>query len=168
LFNLIIPFLGSIGRTDLRGPLMATLLWSPPLLALLVMFIDKPSPFRNWAVWLLIVLLYPTLALYHDAVVLIDYVADGKPPTVWVTLLLNATLLPATVLCGGKMLPRRCPGCRRWTSIPLMQLLKKDKRTANTRWCDWCGGEFWKDQERNWRVERRKTWWAAQNEHRST
>jgi len=160
----IIPFLGSIGRTDLRGPLMATLLWSPPLLALLVMFIDKPSPFRNWAVWFLIVLVYPALALYHDAGVLIDYVANGRPPTLWATLLFNAALLPATVFYGGKMVPRRCPGCRRWTSIPLMQLFKKDKRTSNTRWCDSCGREFWKDRGGNWRDERRKTWWSATNE----
>jgi hypothetical protein len=164
LFGEIIPFLSRIGQTGTRGVLTATLLLSPPLLALLVVFIDRAGPLRNWAVLFLFVLLYPSLALYHDVVVVIDYVADGRLPTLWATLLLNATLLPVSVMYGRKMVPRPCPGCRRRTLIPLMRLFKKDKRSSNTCWCASCGGKFWKDRGGNWCVERRKTWLDAQKE----
>jgi len=163
-WNVIIPFLVRTGETGVRGALMAILLLSPPLIALLVIFIDREGPLRNWAVLFLLVLLYPAVALNHDAVVLFEYLAYGRTPALWPTLLLNLSLLPASVLCGRKMVPRSCPSCGRHTLVPLMRLLKKEKRSANTRWCASCGGQFWKDAEGNWRVERRKTWWDARNE----
>jgi hypothetical protein len=166
LSGAINPVLERTGQSGTHGALVAKLLLSPCLLALLVLVIDRAGPVKNWAVLFLLVLMYPALALYHDLTALIDYVANGRSPTLWATLVLNATLLPASVLYGGKMMPRSCPGCRRRTLIPLMQLFKKDKRTANTRWCASCGGKYWKGQDGNWHVEKRRTWLDAQDEAR--
>ncbi len=139
--------------------MLISVLVSFPLLALLEeVAIDRAGPVKNWSVSFLLYLLYPAFALNHDAVALGDYLVSGKPPAFWTTLLLNATLIPVSILSFVKMVPKPCPGCQKRALIPLMRLFMKDRRTTNTRWCASCGGKFWKDQEGNWRVERRKTW----------
>jgi hypothetical protein len=164
LFSVILPVLERMGQTGTRGALLGALLLSPPLLAFLVVLIDRDGPIKNWAVLFLLLLLYPALALYHDVTVTVDYVANGRVPSLWATLLLNATFLPATVLYGVKLMPRQCPGCRRRTLIPLRQLFKTDPRTATTGWCASCGGKYWRDAQGNWNPERRKTWLDAQDQ----
>jgi hypothetical protein len=158
IFKVVIPFLARTPFNDSRHALIISLLVSPPLLALLEALIDREGPVKNWTVGFLLCMFQPALALNHDAVVVAEYLASGKPPVLWATLLLNATLIPASVIYLRKMVPRVCPGCQKRTLIPLMRLLMKDGRTTNTCWCASCGGKYWKDREGHWRVERRKTW----------
>ncbi len=138
--------------------MLVALLFSPPLLTVLVTFIERPGPMRNWAVSLLLGLFFPALLLNHDFSVLFAYLESGKRPTLWATLLLNAVILPTSLPYVVRMIPRPCPSCRRRTLVPLLRVFKKDKRTGNTCWCASCGAKHWKDREGNWRVERRKTW----------
>ena len=164
LFKAVIPLLeGTLGKGT-PSVLLISGLVSFPLLALLEVVIDRAGPLRNWSVSFLLHLLYPALALNHDAVALGDYLASGKPPAFWTTILLNATLIPVSIASFVKMVPKPCPGCGKRSLIPLMRLFMKDLRTTNTRWCASCGGKFWKDQEGNWRVERRKTWLDRETE----
>jgi hypothetical protein len=164
LFRVIIPLLVSVGQMKLGGLLLATLALSPPLLALLVAFLERPGPVKNWALSLLLCLFFPMLVLNHDLTVVHDYLVSGKQPTLWATLLINIVILTNTLPYAGRMVPRPCPNCRRRTLVPLLRLLKKDKRTANTCWCASCGGKFWKDRQGVWRVERRTTWLDASRE----
>ena len=134
---------------------------APPLLALLVAAFDRDGPIKNWAALILLVMLYPALAIYHDVYVAADYFTSGRAPTYWATFLLNATLVPAAFVHGRRMIPLCCPSCHKRRFIPLTRLFKNDRRITDTRWCASCGGLFWKDSEGQWRVERRKTWLDA-------
>jgi hypothetical protein len=164
LFKVIIPLIKYAGYTR-TGPIaLAALLLSPPLLALLVAIIERPGPLKNWALSLLLCLFFPLLVLNHDVAVVHDYLVSGRRPTLWATILINAVILINTLPYAGRMVPRPCPSCRRRTLVPLLRLVKKDKRTAKTCWCASCGGTFWKDREGVWRPERRKTWLDAQEE----
>jgi hypothetical protein len=158
LFKVIIPLVKQAGYTRIGPLVLAALVASPPLLALLVAMIERPGPLKNWALSLLICLFFPFLALNHDVVVVRDYIVSGRRPTVWATLLINAVILTSTLPYVRRMVPRPCPKCSRRTLVPLLRLFKKDKRTAKTCWCASCGAMFWKDREGTWRLERRRTW----------
>jgi hypothetical protein len=158
LFKMLISALEVTGHQGAWNLLIATLLVSPPLLALLVVIIGRAGPMKNWSVSFLIFLFWPAVVLNHDRVALLDYVRYGRYPMFWGTLLLNAVLVAYTLVYVGRMAPRTCPGCQRRTLIPLMRLFKKDRRSSNTYWCASCGGKYRKDQEGNWRGERRETW----------
>ncbi|MFO0952493.1 MAG: hypothetical protein U0835_15375 [Isosphaeraceae bacterium] len=158
LFGSVIPFLKRIYEPGWAGALLTGVLCSPPLLAMLVVLLDEPGPAKNWAVFLLMALIYPAIALNHDAAVLIDFVSRGQTPMLWGTLLINLAFLPAPVFVLADLAPRTCPNCGKRRLIPLLRLLKRDPRTSNTRWCSSCGGVYWRDRTGGWRVERRKTW----------
>jgi hypothetical protein len=158
LFKVIIPLVRYAGYHRIGPVVIAGLLFTPPLLALLVAFIERPGPLKNWAISLLLCLYFPVLVLNHDIVVVRAYLASGTHPSVWATFLINAVILTGTLPYLGRMVPRPCPTCRRRTLVPLLRLSKTDKRTAKTCWCASCGAKFWKDREGNWRVERRTTW----------
>ena len=164
LFKIVIPALELTGHRGVWNLLMPTLLVSPPLLAFLVVIIGRAGPMKNWCVSFLLFLFYPAVVLNHDRIAVLDYVRDGRPPTVWVTLLLNSMIAIFTLWYVGKMAPRLCPGCHRRRLIPLMQLSKTEDRSSNTCWCASCGGKYWKDREGNWRVERRTTWFDRRKE----
>jgi hypothetical protein len=158
LLRVIVPGLRALSPAGTWHIGLATLLVSLPLLASLVVAFDRPGPLKNWAVSFLIFLLYPAIALNHDLAALSDYLARGTRPALWTTLLLNLAIIPPSVFYARRLVPRACPGCRRRTLIPLMRLFKEEERSAKTCWCASCGGKYWKDQEGNWRVERRRTW----------
>lgn len=158
LFKVLIPLIERVGSPKIGGVVLGVLLLSPPLLALLVAFIERAGPLKNWAVTLLSCLFFPAMVLNHDCAVLFAYLESGQRPTLWPTLLVNAVILTMALPYVGKMIPRPCPSCRRRTLVPLMRIFKKDKRTAKTCWCASCGAKYWKDQEGNWRIEKRKTW----------
>lgn len=158
LFRVIIPISQLGGSTSIGRAVLVALLFSPPLLTVLVTFIERPGPLRNWAVSLLLCLFFPALLLNHDVTVLIAYLESGQRPTLWATLLVNAVILPISLPYVARMIPRACPSCGWRTLVPLLRVFKKDKRTAKTCWCASCGAKYWKDQEGNWRLERRTTW----------
>ncbi len=158
LFKVIIPIANLAGPASIGHTVLVVLLCSPPLLTVLVAFIERPGPLRNWAVSLLICLFFPALLLNHDCTVLFAYLKSGQRPTLWATLLLNAVILTNSLPYICKMRPRPCPSCGWRTLVPLMRLFKKDKRTAKTCWCASCGAQHWMDPEGNWQLERRKTW----------
>jgi hypothetical protein len=162
LFKVVIPLIKFAGYTRTGSIVLAALLVSPPLMALLVALIERPGPLKNWALSLLLCLFFPLLVLNHDIAVAHDYLVSGRWPTLWATFLINLVILANTLPYAGRMVPRPCPTCRRRTLVPLLRLYKQDKRTAKTCWCASCGGKFWKDREGTWRVERRKTWHDAQ------
>jgi hypothetical protein len=158
LFQVIIPPLKISGHQSAWSLLMPTLMISPPLLALLVVIVGRAGPIKNWCVSLLMFLFYPALVLNHDRIALLDYMREGRLPSLWMTLLLNAILAIFTLKFVVKMTPRTCPDCQKRTVIPLMRLFKNEQRSSNTSWCASCGGKYWKDQEGNWRAEQRTTW----------
>ena len=77
LFYGVIPCLEGSPLKGTRSVWLISLLVSPPLLALLVVVLDRAGPVKNWAVALLLYLLYPAIALNHDAVVLGNYLSGG-------------------------------------------------------------------------------------------
>src|SRR5258708_2453439 len=85
LFKVIIPALRMTGHQRAWSFLTPTLLVSPPLLALLVVIIGRAGPMKNWSVSFLIFLFFPALVLNHDRVALLDYVREGRLPSLWVT-----------------------------------------------------------------------------------
>jgi hypothetical protein len=158
LFRVVIPLVEHAGYMHVGPIALASLLLTPPLLALLVACFERPGPIKNWAVTLLLCLFLPVLLLNHDFVVVHDYLVNGKRPTVWATVLMNVVILTSTLPYVSRLVPRRCPSCTQRALVPLLRLFKRDKRTANTRWCASCGGKLWRDREGTWRVERRSTW----------
>jgi hypothetical protein len=158
LFNVILPALAAAGQHGAREVVVPVLLISPPLLALLVMIVERSGALKNWCVLLLNVLFFPAVVLNHDCAALLAYMRHGKPPVLWVTVVLNVVVFAYLLKYGARLLPRRCPGCRRLSLIPLIRLFQQEKRSANTSWCASCGGKFWKDRDGTWRPERRSTW----------
>src|SRR5262245_21937963 len=77
LFEVIIPLLGFAGYRRIGPTALWSLLLTPPLLALLVAFFERPGPIKNWAVSLLLCLFFPMLVLNHDVVVVHDYLVSG-------------------------------------------------------------------------------------------
>jgi hypothetical protein len=158
LLKIILPLIRYAGYTRTGPTVFALVLSSPPLLALLVAMIERPGPLKNWAMSLLLCLFFPALVFYHDVAAVHDYLAYGRRPTLWATLLINTVILTNSLPYVARMVPRPCPNCRRRTLVPLLGMFKRDKRTAKTCWCASCGAKFWKDREGEWRPERRKTW----------
>jgi hypothetical protein len=158
LFLLLIPFFERNGQLGTQDVVRATLMVSPPLLALLVLAIESTGPVKNWTVSILLFLFYPSLLLNHDYNVLLNIMKYGRPPWLWVTLLINAVVATYALVYARRLAPRTCPGCQRRTLVPLMRLFKDEKRSSNTFWCASCGAKFWKDNEGKWRIEKRTTW----------
>jgi len=154
----IIPFLERTGQLRTWDVLLSTLLISPPILALLVVLIERTGPLKNWTVSFLVFFFFPALVLNHDCRVLLNYVKSGSHPMLGATLLFNAVAIAYALAYAVKIVPRPCPGCQRRTLLPLMQLFRKEVRSSRTYWCASCGAKFWKDANRNWRPEKRKTW----------
>jgi hypothetical protein len=161
LFYIVLPALAVAGRHGPRNVLVPVVLITPPLAALLVMIFERAGPLKNWCVLFLNVLFFPAVVLNHDCVALLTYLHRGRPPVLWVTVVLNVAAFAYLLKYSGRILPRRCPGCRRWTLIPLIRLFKQENRSVKTSWCASCGGKFWKDHEGVWRPERRTTWLDA-------
>jgi hypothetical protein len=158
LLKLIIPFIMSTGHATAASIVLRALAASPPLLVFIVALVEHPGALKNWCLSLLLVLFFPALVLNHDFAVLYDYLQSGKLPTLWATALINGVVFGYSLPFVVKMFPRRCPSCRRRSLVPLLRIFMKDPRSANTRWCATCGGQYWRDREGLWRKERRKTW----------
>ncbi len=158
LFRGIIPTVETVAHQSAWDFWVFTLLLSAPLLALLVVVFERTSPVKNWSVSFLLFLFFPALILNHDCIVLVEFVREGKSPTLWATLLLNAMGVGFTLVYASRMVPRPCPGCQRRALIRLMRLFTNEERSANTFWCASCGGKYWKDSTGTWRSERRRTW----------
>jgi hypothetical protein len=158
LLKFVIPIVTIAGHRTGWSAVTPILLISPPLLALLVMIIERPGPLKNWCVSFLNLLFFPALVLNHDVQSLLDYVHRGTAPALLPMLVLNGMVFAYVLVYRGRLVPNRCPACQRRALIPLMRLFKNEKRSSNTCWCASCGGKFWKDKEGAWRPERRKTW----------
>jgi hypothetical protein len=161
LVEAVIPVFDALGQVLGWNVPVATLLVSFPLLAFLVMLLERPGPVKNWAVRLLLFLFYPAFALNHDYVAIVDYVKTGHLPSLWATLILNAMIVVCSVNFLRRMVPKVCPSCRRPTLFLLIKLLESEARSSNTFWCASCGKKVWKDKEGTWQPERRQTWLDA-------
>ena len=168
LFKGILPLIKLVGITTMGSVALGALVLSPIVLALLVGLIERPGALKNWVLSLLLVLFFPALVLNHDCAVFVAYLETGRRPTLWVTLLVNAVVLINSLPILAKMAPRPCPSCGRRTLVPLLRMLKHDRRTANTCWCSSCSAQHWKDKDGNWRPERRKTWLDEETERSTT
>jgi hypothetical protein len=164
LFKVVMPALRFSGLKAPSSLVAPVVLISPPLLALLVMVIERPGALRNWCVIFLNALFFPAVVLNHDFVALLGYLREGRAPVLWVTLVLNLVGFAWVSKYAGKLLPRICPSCQRRTLIPLIRLGKRESRSSKTSWCGSCGGKFWKDADQRWRSERRTTWLDALDE----
>jgi hypothetical protein len=158
LFKVVVPALRFSGLRAPSSLIMAVVLISPPLLALLALMIERPGALKSWCVIFLNALFFPAVVLNHDFVALLGYLREGRAPVLWVTVVLNLVGLACVSRFAGKLLPRICPRCARRALIPLIRLGKRESRSSNTSWCGSCGGKFWKDRDDRWRLERRQTW----------
>src|SRR5262249_6340492 len=121
LFGAITPVLERSVRFSTLSVVLSAFVLTPPLLALLVMLIDRPGPVKNWGFLLLLVLLYPALAVSHDVQAVSDYLTSGKVPNAQVLFLINAMVLPVSIVYAARMMPRPCPGCCMRTLVPLRE-----------------------------------------------
>ena len=158
LFQLIIPVVKLAGCSNAGSIVLGTLVLSPIALAILVGLIEPWGALKNWVLAVLILLFFPALVLHHDCAALVTNLESGRRPTLWATLLVNSVVFINCLPLIAKMVPSLCPRCGQRTLVPLTQIFREDKRTANTCWCACCGAMHWKDREGNWRVEVRKNW----------
>jgi hypothetical protein len=107
---------------------------SLPMLALLVMLLDKPGPMKIWLAGLLAYLFLPALVAWVDwmaavtefpALVTQEVTA---PVAICILVLINVPGVLALYRLFGR-LPRRCPECRLRALLPLGRL----------KWCAACG-----------------------------
>ena len=145
-------------RTGLINAKPLAVLYTPWLLGVLVILIDRPGPVRNWLGPLLISVFYPTLCLWYDFDASSKWMHHGTAPTWFLLIPMNILVFGGFAVYLARMSPKRCPTCERRALIPLLRLLKQDRRTVNTHWCAACGAKLWKDQEGQWQREKRRTY----------
>jgi hypothetical protein len=148
-------------RTGLVHALPLAALYSPWLLGLLIIGLDRPGPVRNWLGPLVLSLFYPALGLWYVWDAATAWVRFGRPPAWHVVVPITVIVLTGFAAFLVRMYPRGCPKCEERSLIPLTRLIKEEKRSAKTWWCASCGAKLWKDREGQWQKERRKTWLDA-------
>jgi hypothetical protein len=130
LFALAAPLLRSGTRAAVS---VATLLFalSPPLLAGLILLLDRPGLIKYWLVGLVATLFVPALVIWFDSVVVPVLFDSGTLPkmmSIGVLVLVNA-LGVLMLIRSAVRLPRRCPRCGLRSSLPL----------GRVSWCASCG-----------------------------
>jgi hypothetical protein len=102
---------------------------SPPLLAMLILLFDRPTPSKYWLVGLLASLFGPLFVLWYDALSLAWSPGGGLGRVPLVVLVVLNLLMVASLARLAKRLLRRCPDCERRSLLPVGRLL----------WCASCG-----------------------------
>lgn len=120
------------------GVLTLLLPLSPPLLALLVLLLERPGPAKFWLAGLIASLFVPALVAWSDLVALMawsDLSAQWSGPievVILLALVVNAAGVAGLVRVATRW-PRRCPACG------LRSLLPLGRRARGLRWCVSCG-----------------------------
>jgi hypothetical protein len=125
------------------------------------------GPVKNWAVPWLISFSFPLIVLeYGVHLTRASSFASGSSFAVF------GFFVAVSVACYlqfiTRMRPARCPGCGRAALIPLMKVREQDQRSANTRWCAACGGEYWRGRQGVWNEEKRTTWHKSELRRRES
>jgi hypothetical protein len=103
---------------------------SPPLLALIVLLFERPSPAKYWLVGLLASFFFPALATWCDVMA---WQYAPVPSSLLFGLFVINSLALAWLVRIARRWPRRCPDCR------LRSLLPLGRRGKGLRWCASCG-----------------------------
>ena len=156
-FAILAPVVHQATPAGISNAALATLLFSPWALAVLVLLLDRPGPLKFWAAPLLFVSFSPLVALCYDVVVLVNYLNLQVRPNLGMCLVVNVVFLGAFAVYLAGMGPTSCPGCSRRALIPWMTPWGRVRRFSKTRWCACCGATYWRDPGEPWRRERRTT-----------
>jgi hypothetical protein len=158
-----VPATGLMDRLGLISPGLLLLVAAPWLLGLLVLLMERKSPFKFWAAPLLLSLSAPAFVLWLNSVIMLGWPHMPSAPTLLGTLWINIMLIGWFTVFLRRMRPRCCPECRTRSMIPLRRLLGADPRTPNTFWCASCGTSYWRTMIGEWKKERRQTWLDVMN-----
>jgi hypothetical protein len=160
LLAVFIPWFSSSGFSGLGLVSVLTLLLLPWAIGVLGSVLRSANPALIWTARLITFLYFPIIFLCYYKILFVSFFAVGgkAPAASLVGIALNGLFLAWYSRCLARLSPRRCPACSRRTLIPLVRFGMQNKRTANTRWCAHCGGQFWRDRQRVWHKERRTTW----------
>jgi hypothetical protein len=145
-----------------RGPILRgfdlPILLLPWAAGILLLAIGRAGPLKNWAVPWLISFSFPVIILKYGVHLTRMWSSLGSAPAPAVFTFFFVVPGVWYLRFLVRMSPKRCPGCGRTSLIPLMKVGKQDMRSSNTRWCAGCGGEFWRDRQGVWQLEKRTTW----------
>ena len=158
LLSLFVPLIWRIGASTLVSPAVFVLLLSPWLLGMTILIATRTGPLKFWLSPILLALMSPALALWHDWTVFRFWRDSQIAPNWWFTIFWNVLLIGTFAIYLRSALPKRCPKCKRVGLIPLRRFWGPEKRTRTTRWCGGCGSLYWRDGGGAWREERRDTW----------
>jgi hypothetical protein len=119
--------------TRASGGLFILLALSPPLLSLLILVFERPSPAKYWLAGLLMSLFFPSLVVSLDvlAAEIWWYVQESRG--ILLFLLVMNVIGVVLFIRAAWRLPRRCPECRFRAWLPL------GRRSAPLLWCASCG-----------------------------
>jgi hypothetical protein len=110
--NGLLPVLQRLGSSGRVNPVFLLLVGSPWLLAVLVLLVDRPNPFKLWLGPIVLATVAPALALHHDWHVL--SLSPGALRTSGLlTLELNVLLIGFFSLFMAKMLPCDARGVKK-------------------------------------------------------
>jgi hypothetical protein len=116
----------------IHGGLSILLAMSPPLLSMLVLVFERPSPAKYWRAGVLISLFLPALAVSLDVLAAGYWWFVGERPGILVLLCLANVVGVVALIRVAWLLPRRCPKCGLRTWLPL------GRRSAPLLWCASC------------------------------
>jgi hypothetical protein len=161
-FAVLVPMLGvefSGSRYYILSRFDLPILLLPWAAGILLLAIGRAGPLKNWAVPWLISFSFPAVIIKYGVHLTRMGASLGSTssPAVVAFFFVVPALWYLQFL--ARMSPKRCPGCGRASSIPLMKIGKQDQRSANTRWCAGCGAKYWRDRQGVWKVEKRTTWY---------
>ncbi len=117
----------------LYGGLIIVLALSPPLLSLLVLVFDRPSPAKYWLAGLLASLFLPFLAISLDVLAASSWWYFQENGARLVILLSTNAAGVISLIRAAWRFPRRCPECGVLAWLPL------GRRSAALLWCAACG-----------------------------
>jgi hypothetical protein len=106
---------------------------SLPLLSLLVVVFDRPSPAKYWLAGLLASLFLPSLTISADVLAAVYwwFIEDNR--VVLIVLLFVNVIGVLSLIRAAWRLPRRCPECAFRACLPL------GRRSNALFWCASCG-----------------------------
>jgi hypothetical protein len=105
----------------------------PPLLSLLVLVFDRPSPAKYWLAGLLASLFLPSLAVSFDVLAAGSWWYVQKSQGILFLLVVMNGIGVVALIRLAWLLPRRCPECGLRAWLPLGRL------TSALLWCASCG-----------------------------
>jgi len=117
----------------IHGGLFILLALSPPLLSLLILVFERPSPAKYWLAGLLISLSPPSLAVSLDVLAAAFWWDVQESRGILLFLLPMNVIGVVSLIITARRLPRRCPECGLCAWLPL------GHRSAALFWCASCG-----------------------------